>query len=498
MVATAMAVQRVLSRFPENLAKLMLDLNVVKGRNRERYHWFGDVFQVENEKVLLEHTGSDAPLPTNDNIPFDLGTPTVKGNQLREQFNAGDDFAPKVVRESNTGDTSSVKSIEIPPPRPKRKPSHPYPRKLVPPVKTGIRIPEKPSSSASPNTSEQENQSPTSVLSTIGSDSSVGLDSCMPNSSPSPVSSGLPLNAGMISCSEAPKRLSEDADHEDENSSPDEKIPLVQLISFSCLFSCNISWDPTYAHPTKITFTEQELELSSQNTALVKEDPSESAAQSLKLFGKTLLVADPRGPSYLTPETCKAESFDISDGSCSFPLRVVPLKFPKCNYEYESSAFPDRSPVPVYTTDKLSPVDARHPVPFPWLTLCSDASSSTQEVHSPIPIKAQLLCDKKEKLDNDEQKEGSSTSSNTDNFLGASPDGGKNWGINSCHLSLKRKGTEGKSFSSYKLSKRISANSLNCRQGFVPYKRCFAEPESNISKTETAEEREKQRIRFCL
>ncbi|XP_011085926.1 protein REVEILLE 1 [Sesamum indicum] len=480
---------------------------------------------VATAMAVQEHTGSDAPLPTNDNIPFDLGTPTVKGNQLREQFNAGDDFAPKarkpytitkqrerwteeehkkfiealklygrawrkieehvgtktavqirshaqkffskVVRESNTGDTSSVKSIEIPPPRPKRKPSHPYPRKLVPPVKTGIRIPEKPSSSASPNTSEQENQSPTSVLSTIGSDSSVGLDSCMPNSSPSPVSSGLPLNAGMISCSEAPKRLSEDADHEDENSSPDEKIPL-------------------------------ELELSSQNTALVKEDPSESAAQSLKLFGKTLLVADPRGPSYLTPETCKAESFDISDGSCSFPLRVVPLKFPKCNYEYESSAFPDRSPVPVYTTDKLSPVDARHPVPFPWLTLCSDASSSTQEVHSPIPIKAQLLCDKKEKLDNDEQKEGSSTSSNTDNFLGASPDGGKNWGINSCHLSLKRKGTEGKSFSSYKLSKRISANSLNCRQGFVPYKRCFAEPESNISKTETAEEREKQRIRFCL
>ncbi|KAL0462845.1 UNVERIFIED_CONTAM: protein REVEILLE 1 [Sesamum latifolium] len=482
---------------------------------------------VATAMAVQEHTGSDAPLPTNDNIPFDLGTPTGKGNQLREQFNAGDDFAPKARKpytitkqrerwteeehkkfiealklygrawrkieevflqgftalipipfsaiiskcrlselcESNTGDTSSVKAIEIPPPRPKRKPSHPYPRKLVPPVKTGIRIPEKPTSSGSPNTSEQENQSPTSVLSTIGSDSSVGPDSCMPNGSPSPVSSGIPLNAGMISCSEAPKCLSEDGDHEDENSSPDEEIPL-------------------------------ELELSSQNTALVKEDPSESAAQSLKLFGKTLLVADPRGPSRLTPETCKAESFDISEGSCLFPLRVVPLKFPKCNYEYESSAFPDRS-VPVYTTDKSSPVDGHHPVPFPWLTLCSDASSSTPEVHSPIPIKAQLLCDKKERLDNDEQKEGTSTSSNTDNFLGPPTDGGKNWGIDSCRLSLERKGTEGKSFSSYKLSKRISANSLNCRKGFVPYKRCFAEPES-ISSTETAEEREKQRIRLCL
>ncbi|KAK4430478.1 protein REVEILLE 1 [Sesamum alatum] len=463
--------------------------------------------------AVQEHTGSDAPLPTNDNTPFDLGAPTVKGNQLREQFNAGDDFAPKarkpytitkqrerwteeehkkfiealklygrawrkieehvgtktavqirshaqkffskVVRESNTGDTCSVKPIEIPPPRPKRKPSHPYPRKLVPPVKTGIRIPEKPTSSGSPNTSEQENQSPTSVLSTIGSDSSVGPDSCMPNGSPSPVSSGLPLNAGTVSCSEAPKLLSEGADHEDENSSPDEKIPL-------------------------------ELELSSPNTAMVKEDRSESAAQSLKLFGKTLLVADPHGPSRSTPGTCKSESFDVSEGSCSFPLRVVPLKFPTCNYEYE------------YTTDKSSPLDARHPVPFPWLTLCSDASSSTPEVHSPIPIKAQLLCDRKETMDNDEQKEGSSTSSNTEYFLGAPADPGKNWGINNCCLSFERKGTEGKSFSSYKLSKRISANSVNCRKGFVPYKRCFAEPESTISSTETAEEREKQRIRLCL
>ncbi|KAL0423439.1 UNVERIFIED_CONTAM: protein REVEILLE 1 [Sesamum radiatum] len=440
-----------------------------------------DIINFSTVEHEVEHTGSDAPLPTND--MFELGTPTVKCNQLREQFNAGDDFAPKarkpytitkqrerwteeehkkfiealklygrawrkieehvgtktavqirshaqkffskVVRESNTGDTSSVKPIEIPPPRPKRKPSHPYPRKLVPPVKTGIRIPEKPTSSGSPNTSEQENQSPTSVLSTIGSDSSVGPDSCMPNGSPSPVSSSLPLNAGMISCSEAPKCLSEDADHEDENSSPDEKIPL-------------------------------ELELSSQNTTLVKEDPSESAAQSLKLFGKTLLVANPRGPSRLTPETCKAESFDTSDGTCSFPLRVVPLKFPKLIHQVRP------------------------------------------EVHSPIPIKAQLSCDKKEKLDNDEQKEGSSTSSNTDSFLGAPTDGGKNWGIDSCRLSLERKGTEGKAFSSYKLSKRISANSLNCRKGFVPYKRCFAEPESTISSTETAEEREKQRIRLCL
>lgn len=116
------------------------------------------------------------------------------------------------------GDGSSVKPIEIPPPRPKRKPVHPYPRKLVSPLKTGILIPEKQERSASPNTLMQENLSPTSVLSAVGSDQS---DSCIPNGSPSPVSS-------------APKIPSEDAisssqsDREDEDSSTDEEIlPLV-------------------------------------------------------------------------------------------------------------------------------------------------------------------------------------------------------------------------------------------------------------------------------
>lgn len=76
----------------------------------------------------------------------------------------------QVVRESNNGDVSSVKSIEIPPPRPKRKPMHPYPRKLAIPVKSGTLAPEISKRSASPNLclSETENQSPTSVLSALG------------------------------------------------------------------------------------------------------------------------------------------------------------------------------------------------------------------------------------------------------------------------------------------------------------------------------------------
>ncbi|XP_021888061.1 protein REVEILLE 1-like [Carica papaya] len=38
-------------------------------------------------------------------------------------------FFSKVVRETSGSNTSSVEPIEIPPPRPKRKPMHPYPRR---------------------------------------------------------------------------------------------------------------------------------------------------------------------------------------------------------------------------------------------------------------------------------------------------------------------------------------------------------------------------------
>lgn len=120
-----------------------------------------------------------------------------------------------------------MKSIEIPPPRPKRKPVHPYPRKLVSPVKTGIIVPEK-----TDRCTGKENQSPTSVLSALGSDQSVGAESFMPNDSPSPVSSAYADNTGNVLGFAAPKFLSED-----ENSSIDEEIPMVLFVSLYYQFA---------------------------------------------------------------------------------------------------------------------------------------------------------------------------------------------------------------------------------------------------------------------
>ncbi|KAF2314751.1 hypothetical protein GH714_033441 [Hevea brasiliensis] len=99
-------------------------------------------------------------------------------------------FFSKVVREASGNNTSTLEPIEIPPPRPKRKPMHPYPRKMVHPLNNESSIPEQPLRSSSPNysISEQENQSPTSVLSAVGSDALGSIDSNTPNSSLSPVS----------------------------------------------------------------------------------------------------------------------------------------------------------------------------------------------------------------------------------------------------------------------------------------------------------------------
>ncbi|PKI45969.1 hypothetical protein CRG98_033609 [Punica granatum] len=78
-------------------------------------------------------------------------------------------FFSKVVRESSGG---SIELIEIPPPRPKRKPAHPYPRKLMDPLtNTELSKEDQQRRSPSPNSSvsEREQHSPTSVLSAVGS-----------------------------------------------------------------------------------------------------------------------------------------------------------------------------------------------------------------------------------------------------------------------------------------------------------------------------------------
>lgn len=81
-------------------------------------------------------------------------------------------FFSKVARDANDNGVGDMKPIEIPPPRPKRKPTRPYPRKEVLSSNKEILALGKLERSSSPlfSFSEQENRSPTSVLSAVGSE----------------------------------------------------------------------------------------------------------------------------------------------------------------------------------------------------------------------------------------------------------------------------------------------------------------------------------------
>ena len=102
----------------------------------------------------------------------------------------------QVVRESASNVTGNVKPIEIPPPRPKRKPVHPYPRKMGNPRGNGGITIGKLGRSSSPILSayEQDNGSPTSVLSAFGSDTMSSFLSNVPNCCTSPVNSAAGSN----------------------------------------------------------------------------------------------------------------------------------------------------------------------------------------------------------------------------------------------------------------------------------------------------------------
>ncbi|KAL8159615.1 hypothetical protein V2J09_001152 [Rumex salicifolius] len=178
-------------------------------------------------------------------------------------------FFSKVVRESKNSDSSSTKVMEIPPPRPKRKPMHPYPRKLVIPVIKDMNFQQQSVRSTSPNSSvDQENQSPTSVLSAFASENGQFEDSSTPEGS----------SSLMSACQDIVNQ------HDD---------PILQ----------------DHISQLDVEPVSVKLELSPTIGAFRKESSPESTSPKfLKLFGKTMLLEDPEmtatkltGPSAPVP-----------------------------------------------------------------------------------------------------------------------------------------------------------------------------------------------------
>ncbi|MED6143258.1 hypothetical protein PIB30_004763 [Stylosanthes scabra] len=188
-------------------------------------------------------------------------------------------FFSKVLRDSSGKIINSTESIEIPPPRPKRKPMHPYPRKLVETPNKITSVKEQPKRSNSLKSRadfDQENQSPKSVLTGVGSDSSLGSSD----------SSGYTVVEPKTPSEEA--GLNADSAHND--------------------------------HP-----------LARSNKEIKESMEEESFGRTVKLFGMTLSVTNTCRTSLPSTEACKpipvhinVHCFGKGEGKLELPSHIVP------------------------------------------------------------------------------------------------------------------------------------------------------------------------------
>ncbi|KAK1370770.1 SANT/Myb domain [Heracleum sosnowskyi] len=194
-------------------------------------------------------------------------------------------FFSKLSRESSgSGNEENIsKPIEVPPPRPKRKHMHPYPRNIVK-VNSGTSVMDEENISSSPNLPipGQENHSPMSVMSALGSEITGATDSNLPHDGLSPASSTADDQLSRF----IPSETLPSQEHKSKNriSSPvssidEEQIPKVQKSE-----TLREDGDFVKAGSTEVAFT-----------------------RSLKLFGKTVIVTESASASSINyqPQPCE-------------------------------------------------------------------------------------------------------------------------------------------------------------------------------------------------
>ncbi|XP_018816785.1 protein REVEILLE 1-like [Juglans regia] len=394
-------------------------------------------------------------------------------------------FFSKVVRDSN-GSNASSEPIEIPPPRPKRKPMHPYPRKLVIPPNKEISTLEQPLRSASPNlsVSEQENHSPTSVLSAVGSEAVGSPDLDSPNNSLSPVSSAADVQLGGLV-------LPEPNQSTDRSASPSPALMTVGSVSDQQL-------------PVK-------FELFPKENACTKEVTSEEASpRQLKLFGRTVLVTDSHRPSCPSTGTSKPIPADMHEEKVVEPLPVnsEPVKSMPGNTECVWSHLPHVPNDALYFMQcqrkSLNLLENSSATPIPWWTFCGGLPLPFMPFHKVDPSGGAYGDSALGEVhDKEVRKEGSWTGSNTGSMHdGENGDRCSEAETQSRPFFLRNENQERSMIFQFRPSEKSAFSDLSmspekCVKGFVPYKRCMAERETQSS-TITGQEGDEKRIRLCL
>ncbi|CAA0818125.1 Protein REVEILLE 1 [Striga hermonthica] len=173
-------------------------------------------------------------------------------------------FFAKVTKDSPGDAEGSLNSIQIPPPRPKKKPSHPYPRKMVDSANTEAVGPQQAKGLTDVSVSERENHSPTSVLSAIGSNNEES-----------------PLAETQKSCL-SPASCATDNANDNEHAMSDESSKEEDGLSLSLKMCADSGPD--------IKSSTMKFELFPEGTESLPCGGENCA--SIKLFGKTVVVRD--------------------------------------------------------------------------------------------------------------------------------------------------------------------------------------------------------------
>ncbi|CAL1369169.1 unnamed protein product [Linum trigynum] len=342
-------------------------------------------------------------------------------------------FFSKVVRETTGVSESSLKPIEIPPPRPKRKPSHPYPRKCI----------DAPERSESPNLlgMEKGNNSPTSVLSVVGSEA-LG----------SPASEMLNRCSSLTSCTSDVQSFML-LPHEKESE------PLVSDVS-PLQENANSSPEGASSDPMMEKFLTNP-EDGSNNATLPEAEGAVPMARSksFKLFGRTVLVMDSEkhvvGGSQANVDMDhgiakqKSSGIKLSLGLANHDLNGLPLSSFHTEVKRESAG--------------ISETDCSLP---PWSLFDGLSKSSRQSFTG----------------DNSKEKD------TVDERSCSGSDAGSTNEVEKRERSMDVGESQRQMFTSNARS--------NSMRGFVPYKRCLAERDMKSSLV-ASEERDQQRARVC-
>ncbi|KAK9118018.1 hypothetical protein Scep_016111 [Stephania cephalantha] len=413
-------------------------------------------------------------------------------------------FFSKVVRESTSNSASSVKAIEIPPPRPKRKPVHPYPRKLAHSIKKQTPVQQQQEErSPSPNlsASEQENRSPTSVLSAVGSDTMGSPVSNRQSGSQSPVSSA---DITKLPCSSPAE-----AEQENKCLTPTSLPKLEKNGSFSSVADSEM--DPQDQSSLELGLGLKESVTNGEGLVLEAKAPT----MSLKLFGRTVLVTDsirpssPLGSRKSSPAESPAENAVTEEARPSDFLR----NSAQINYVRESNE------------SAWSPWTLNNSLMFNYMQALKENASAFEGASvatspfwamygglpmcflpslsmNPAQLHRDSCMEETREYREVQTKEGSWTGSST---ASVSDEGiaDKNGMVVDSHAEEpfldEKLGLGCRLTASAKsvFSPRQINSANKCVQGFVPYKRCVAERDAQSSGI-VGEEREGQRIRLCL